>query len=110
MDILLDDEKNTKDSKELKKFIEKLMDQIKNNMTNQNMTNDHAEKKIQNLDEKLTNSIKEIYDFLSKIEMKLVNKIKYLKKYFEINTLNNNNLIESNIGNIVKNLEKNMGF
>ena len=37
--------------------------------------------------------------------MRLVNKIKYLKKYFEINTLNNNNLIESNIGNIVKNLE-----
>ena len=45
MDIRLDDEKITKDSKELKKFIEKLMDQIKNNMTNQNMTNEHAEKK-----------------------------------------------------------------
>ena len=45
MDIRLDDEKNTKDSKELKKFIEKLMDQIKNNMTHQNMTNEHAKKK-----------------------------------------------------------------
>ena len=110
VDIRLDDEKITKDSKELKKFIEKLTDQIKNNMTNQNMTNEHAEKKIKNLDEKLTNSIKEIYDFLSKIEMRLANKIKYLKKYFEINTLNNNNLIESNIRNIVKNLEKDMAF
>ena len=110
VDIRLDDEKITKDSKELKKFIEKLTDQIKNNMTNQNKTNEYSEKKIKMLEEKLTDSIREIYDFLSKIEMRLINKIKYLKKYFEINTINNNKLIESNINSIVKNLEKNMGF
>jgi hypothetical protein len=45
VDIRLDGEKNTKDSKELKKFVEKLTDKIKNNMTNQNMTDEHAEKK-----------------------------------------------------------------
>ena len=46
VDIRLDDENITKDSKELKKFLEKLMDQIKNNMTNQNMTNDYNEKRV----------------------------------------------------------------
>ena len=110
VDIKLDDEKINKDSKELKRFIEQLTDQIKNNMNNQNLTNEYSEKKIKLLEEKLSNSIKEIYDFLGKIELRLANKIKYLKKYFEINTLNNNNLIESNIKSIVNNLEKNMGF
>ena len=110
VDIRLDDENITKDSKELKKFLEKLMDQIKNNMTNQNMTNDYNEKRVKKVEEKLSESIKEIFDFLGKIENKLSNKIKYLKKYFEINTLNSNNLMESNIRQVIKNLEKNMAF
>ena len=106
----LDGEKTNKDSKELKLFIEKLMEQIKNNMNEQNVTNEHAEKKMKYLEDNLTNSIKEIYDFLNKIEVRLVDKIKYLKKYFEVNTLNNNNRIEANIRSIAKNLEKNMSF
>ena len=106
----LDGEKTTQDSKELKLFIEKLMEQIKTNMNTQNMTNEYAEKKMKYLEDNLTNSIKEIYDFLNKIETRLANKIKYLKKYFEINTLNNNNQIEANIRSIAKNLEKNMSF
>ena len=110
VDVRLDDENINKDSRELKKFIEKLTEQIKNNMNNQNMNNEYSEKKIKNLDQKLTNSIKDIYDFLNKIEIRLANKIAYLKKYFEINTLNNNNLIESNINSIVKKIEKNMSF
>ena len=110
VDIRLNDENINKDSRELKKFIEKLTDQIKNNMTNQNLTNEYSEKKIKMLDEKLSNSIKEIYEFLGKVELRLANKIKYLKKYFEINLLNNNNLIEANIKSIVNNIEKNMGF
>ena len=110
VDIRLDDENINKDARELKKFIEKLTDQIKNNMTNQNLTNEYAEKKMKMLEDKLSNSIKEIYEFLSKIELTLANKIKYLKKYFEINLLNNNNLLESNIKSIVNNIEKNMGF
>ena len=79
-------------------------------MTNQNLTNEYSEKKIKIIEEKLSNSIKEIYEFLSKVELRLANKIKYLKKYFEINLLNNNNLIEANIKSIVNNIEKNMGF
>ena len=110
VDIRLDDENINKDSRELKKFIEKLTDQIKNNMTNQNLTNEYSEKKIKMLEDKLSNSIKEIYEFLGKVELRLANKIKYLKKYFEINLLNNNNLIEANIKSIVNNIEKNMGF
>ena len=106
----LDEDKVAKDSKELKLFIEKLMEQIKNNMNEQNVTNEHAEKKMKFLEDNLTNSIKEIYDFLNKIEVRLVDKIKYLKKYFEVNTLNNNNRIEANIRSIAKNLEKNMSF
>ena len=110
VDVRLDDENINKDSRELKKFIEKLTEQIKNNMNNQNMNNEYSEKKIKNLEQKLTNSIKDIYDFLNKIEIRLANKIAYLKKYFEINTLNNNSLIESNINSIVKKIEKNMSF
>jgi len=106
----LDEDKITKDLKGIQLFIEKLMEQIKNNMNTQNNANEYSEKKIKYLEDNLTNSIKDIYDFLNKIEVRIANKIKYLKKYFEINTINNNNQIEANIRSIVKNLEKNMSF
>ena len=110
IDIKLDDKNLKKESKELKKFLEKLTEQIKNNMNNQKNENISFEKKIKNTENKLDNSIKEIYDFLSKIEFRTLNKIKNLKKYFEINLLNNMNLIQNNIGTIVKNFEKNFSF
>ena len=44
VDVRLDDENINKDSRELKKFIEKLTEQIKNNMNNQNMNNEFRSK------------------------------------------------------------------
>ena len=110
VDVRLDDQNLKKDSRELKKFLEKLTEQIKNNMNNQKIENDLCNKKIANSEKKLDNSIKEIYDFLGKIELRTINKIKNLKKYFEINLLTNNNLNEKNITKIVKQFEKNFIF
>ena len=110
IDVRLDDQNLKKDSRELKKFLEKLTEQIKNNMNNQKIENDLCNKKIENSEKKLDNSIKEIYDFLGKIELRTINKIKNLKKYFEINLLTNNNLNEKNITKIVKQFEKNFIF
>ena len=110
VDVRLDDQNLKKDSRELKKFLEKLTEQIKNNMNNQKIENDLCNKKIENSEKKLDNSIKEIYDFLGKIELRTINKIKNLKKYFEINLLTNNNLNEKNITKILKQFEKNFIF
>ena len=110
VDVRLDDQNLKKDSRELKKFLEKLTEQIKNNMNNQKIENDLCNKKIENSEKKLDNSIKEIYDFLGKIELRTINKIKNLKQYFEINLLTNNNLNEKNITKIVKQFEKNFIF
>jgi len=110
VDVRLDDQNLKKDSRELKKFVEKLTEQIKNNMNNQKIENDLCNKKIANSEKKLDNSIKEIYDFLGKIELRTINKIKNLKKYFDINLLTNNNLNEKNITKIVKQFEKNFIF
>ena len=110
IDIRLDDERINRDARELKKIVEKLTEQIKNNMNNQKDTNEYNEKKIKKVEEKLNNSIKETYDFLGKIEVRLSDKLKYIKKYFEINTLNNNYLMESNVKSMVKDIEKNMAF
>ena len=68
IDVRLDEQNLKKDSRELKKFVEKLTEQIKNNMTNQKLENELCNKKILNSEKKLDNSIKEIYDFLGKIE------------------------------------------
>ena len=110
IDVRLDDQNLKKDSGELKKFLEKLTEQIKNNMNNQKIENELCNKKIINSEKKLDNSIKEIYDFLGKIELRTVNKLKNLKKFFEINLLNNYNLTEKNINKIVKQFEKNFIF
>ena len=110
IDVRLDEQNLKKDSRELKKFVEKLTEQIKNNMTNQKLENELCNKKILNSEKKLDNSIKEIYDFLGKIESRTINKIKNLKKYFEINLLTNNNLTEKNINRIIKQFEKNFIF
>ena len=110
IDVRLDEQNLKKDSRELKKFVEKLTEQIKNNMTNQKLENELCNKKILNSEKKLDNSIKDIYDFLGKIESRTINKIKNLKKYFEINLLTNNNLTEKNINRIIKQFEKNFIF
>ena len=110
IDVRLDEQNLKKDSRELKKFIEKLTEQIKNNMSNQKLENELCNKKILNSEKKLDNSIKEIYDFLGKIELRTINKMKNLKKYFEINLLTNNTLNEKNITKIVKQFEKNFIF
>ena len=110
IDVRLDEQNLKKDSRELKKFLEKLTEQIKNNMNNQKIENELCNKKIINSEKKLDNSIKEIYDFLGKIELRTVNKLKNLKKFFEINLLNNYNLTEKNINKIVKQFEKNFIF
>ena len=110
IDVRLDDQKLKKDTRELKKFIEKLTEQIKNNMNNQKTENDSCNQKIKNAEKKLDNSIKEVYDFLNKIELRVVNKIKNIKKYFDINLLTSNNLIERNVERMLKQYEKNFVF
>ena len=110
IDVRLDDQNLKKDSRELKKFLEKLTEQIKNNMNNQIVENDMFNQKIKNSEKKFDNSIKEIYDFLKKIDLKTVNKLKNIKQYFEINLLNNNNLIEQNMSKMLKQFEKNFTF
>ena len=110
IDVRLDDQNLKKDSRELKKFLEKLTEQIKNNMNNQIVENDMFNQKIKNSEKKFDNSIKEIYDFLKKIDLKTVNKLKNIKQYFEINLFNNNNLIEQNMSKILKQFEKNFTF
>ena len=106
IDVRLDDQNLKKDSRELRKFLEKLTEQIKNNMNNQIVENESFNQKIKNSEKKLENSIKEIYDFLNKIELRTVNKLKNIKKYFDINLLNSNNLIEKNVSKLFKQFEK----
>ena len=110
IDVRLDDQNLKKDSRELKKFLEKLTEQIKNNMNNQIVENDMFNQKIKNSEKKLEDSIKEIYDFLKKKDLRTVNKLKNIKQYFEINLLNNNNLIEQNMSKMLKQFEKNFTF
>ena len=110
IDVRLDDQNLKKDTRELKKFVEKLTEQIKNNMNNQKVENDSCNQKIKNNEKKLDNSIKEIYDFLNKIESRIVNKIKNIKKYFDINLLTSNNLLEKNVERMLKQYEKNFVF
>ena len=110
IDVRLDDQNLKKDSRELRKFLEKLTEQIKNNMNNQVVENESFNQKIKNSEKKLENSIKEIYDFLNKIELRTVNKLKNIKKYFDINLLNSNNLIEKNVSKLFKQFEKNFVF
>ena len=110
IDVRLDDQNLKKDSRELKKFLEKLTEQIKNNMNNQIVENESFNQKIKNSEKKLENSIKEIYDFLNKIELRTVNKLKNIKKYFDINLLSSNNLIEKNVSKLFKQFEKNFAF
>ena len=110
IDVRLDDQNLKKDSRELRKFLEKLTEQIKNNMNNQIVENESFNQKIKNSEKKLENSIKEIYDFLNKIELRTVNKLKNIKKYFDINLLNSNNLIEKNVSKLFKQFEKNFVF
>ena len=100
--------KNSNNS--LQNFVQKLTEQIKNNLVNQNYTNDLYEKRITNL-EKLFPLIQEDNKKLyNEIEKRCVNKIMEIKQYIDLNLRNSHNILNNQMTDMSNKMSTNINF
>jgi len=100
----------TNEINELKKFVMKLSEQLKDNFKSQKEQNNVFESRIFQLEE-FSKTIKhELYDFIAKVEDRLISKMKDIKLYTEINLKKQNDLNEKNFIFFSKAFDKNMTF
>ena len=100
----------TNEINELKKFVMKLSEQLKDNFKSQKEQNNVFESRIFQLEE-FSKTIKhELYDFIAKVEERLIYKMKDIKVYTEINLKKQNDINEKNFLFFSKAFDKNMTF
>jgi hypothetical protein len=94
----------------LKNFTSKLADQIRTNMSSQNIQNKIYEEKILGL-ENFNSSLKEeIYKFVSNAEDRLIRKNKELQNFTEVNMRRNFEVLNSRINELSFNTDKNISI
>ena len=93
----------------LKNFVHKLTDQIKTNLISQNNQNEVFALRFNKIEKNLKDMKEETYIFISKVEERLINKLREVKLYMEANIEKshdymNNNLMEFS-GKVDKNIQ-----
>ena len=100
----------TNEINELKKFVMKLSEQLKDNFKSQKEQNNVFETRIFQLEEFSKTIKQELYDFIAKVEERLIDKMKDIKLYTELNLKKQNDLNEKNFIFFSKAFDNNMTF
>ena len=100
----------TNEINELKKFVMKLSEQLKDNFKSQKEQNNVFETRIFQLEEFSKTIKQELYDFIAKVEERLIDKMKDIKLYTELNLKKQNDLNEKNFLFFSKAFDNNMTF
>ena len=98
---------NEKKSKNLEQFMLKLTEQIRTNLINQNNKNEEYDNKINKLNMFLKQFKTDTYSFLNQIETRLVNQLREVKQYFDINLKESNHVINKRINSLSDNTDIN---
>lgn len=98
---------NNQKSKNLEQFMLKLTEQIRTNLVNQSNKNDEYEDKINKLNMFLKQFKTDTYSFLNQIETRLVNQLREVKQYFDINLKESNHVLNKRINDLSANTDLN---
>ena len=96
--------------KNLKNFTMKLTEQIKNNLITQNDQNSVFESRITNMEKFITNIKDDVYQFIARIEERLIDKMKDIKLYTEVNIKKQNENVDNKLNFLSKAFDNNMNF
>ena len=101
---------NNKEFINLKNFVNQLLLQIKSNLITQKDQNSVFESRLLNLEKFIMTIKNDVYNFIAKIEERLINKMKDIKIYFDVNIKNENKNIKRNLIIFNKLFEKKFFF
>jgi hypothetical protein len=94
----------------LKNFVHKLTDQIKNNIIQQNNQNQIFENRLNGLENYTKQMREDLYSFISQVEARLIAKMKDVKLYTEINIKKNNDHIFKYLNELSIKTDNNIQF
>ena len=94
----------------LKKFIDQIIAQIKNNIANQNKQNELFDQRLKNVEAHVEKSKNDNFGYMSEVEKRFDNKMQYLKTYFEVNLQKHDNFLDDTIKNMALTMDKNINF
>ena len=97
-------------NEELKNFVKKLTEQVKNGLTLINQKNEMIEHRMDSWEKREIENKNEIKKLMSLMEQRLLKKAKDVKHFTEINMTSHDKYLEKNMENILLKVEKNIQF
>ena len=94
-------------SENLKNFVHKLTDQIKTNLISQNNQNETFALRFNKIEKYLKIMKEETYQFIGRVEERLINKMKEVKLYTEANIKKSNDYVNNNIYEFSQKVDQN---
>ena len=94
----------------LKNFVNKLTDQIKNNLIAQNNQNQIFENRFNGIENYMRQMREELYSFITEVESRLVSRMKDVKLYTEVNIQKNNEHVFSYLKDLSTKTDNNIQF
>ena len=97
-------------NEELKNFVKKLTEQVKNGLTLINQKNEMIEHRMDSWEKREIENKNEIKKLMNLMEQRLLKKAKDVKHFTEINITSHDKFLEKNIEKIMQKVEKNIQF
>ena len=94
-------------SENLKNFVHKLTDQIKTNLISQNNQNENFALRFNKIENYLKIMKEETYQFIGRVEERLITKMREVKLYTEANIQKSNDYLNNNIMEFSKKVDQN---
>ena len=94
----------------LKNFVNKLTDQIKNNLISQNNQNQIFQNRLNGIENYMRQMREELYSFITQVESRLVAKMKDVKLYTEVNIKKNNDHVFNYLKDLSTKTDSNIQF
>ena len=94
-------------SENLKNFVHKLTDQIKTNLISQNNQNEAFALRFNKIENYLKIMKEETYQFIGRVEERLITKMREVKLYTEANIQKSNDYVNNNINEFSKKVDQN---
>ena len=97
-------------NEELKNFVKKLTEQVKNGLTLINQKNEMIEHRMDSWEKREIENKNEIKKLMNLMEQRLLKKAKDVKHFTEINMTSHDKYLEKNMENVLLKVEKNIQF
>ena len=94
----------------VKVFIDQMIAKLKTNISSQNEQNKLFDQRLKNVEIHVEKSKNDNFGYMSEVEKRFDNKMKYLKSYFEVNLQKHDNFLDDTIKNMAVTMDKNINF